>query len=64
MNYFLYRKYSERTLKKKLSDNVCKSSFKHLYKTLYYRFSKYNYLKEINVAINKTSELKKNYIRK
>ena len=63
VDHFLCRKHSERTLRLKLAGDICKASFEHLYKALYYRFSEQGCLDEIHAAIAKAPDSKKEYIR-
>ena len=64
VDHFLCRKHFERTLDRKMTDNVCKVTKSHLYKTLYFRHSFIDCEKKIETAIRTASEIKRSYIKR
>ena len=62
--HFFCRKHFERILDRKLADDKCKQTKKHLYDALYFRKIDSECEKSIKKAMNAVSESKREYIER
>ena len=64
VSHFLCRKHFERTLDRKLADDRCKQTKKHLYDALYFRKIDSECEKSFKKAMNVVFENKREYIER